>query len=335
MAQNVTTDDLQKALSALADKMGISVKEYVEAGFVDITAYGQDKAAIIKRLDAIDVVSSKDNVTSLAEKITSINKVLAADGGALQGVIDLTKENGTKIEAVNTLVAGLTSKLGTQGTKLDANAADIASVKGIIADQKTKQDATNVATTKSIGDNKANISILKGGADVEGSVAKMVADEATRTNIEITNSKTDLQAKIDKINAGADVKGSVESKIASAVTAVTAKIPDLAPMTARIAEGEVKAAALASIVEDTTDAAGKLVKGVATKTQENVTAIAKETEDRIASIEATLAEAKKYTDAQQVMASSIDLTVISNAFRGALGLIEKQVAATTGDGATL
>jgi len=57
MADNVTTDDLEAALKNLAESMGLSVKEYVEGGFLDLTTYGQDKAAILARLDAIDVIN--------------------------------------------------------------------------------------------------------------------------------------------------------------------------------------------------------------------------------------------------------------------------------------
>lgn len=100
MAENQNTQDLQTKLEELSQGLGISVKEFVENGYIDQSTYQIDKDAILARLDAIDVVDGTDNVETLVEKINAINEVLSNSGGELQGILSLITANTTKISNV-------------------------------------------------------------------------------------------------------------------------------------------------------------------------------------------------------------------------------------------
>jgi len=335
MADNVTTTELEQALKDLATSMGLSVKEYVEAGFVGVGDYAADKASILKRLDAIDLVNADDDIDSLAEKISAINKVLSNDDGALQGILDLINKNKADLAATQTAVDGVKGSVDTLTTKVATASTDIEAIKTAVADNKTAQAAKNGALDTSIASVQGDVDKLKAGADVEGSIAYSVDQEAKRAKAEVAAATADLQGKIDTLTAGADVEGSIVNEIKTAVDNI--KIPDLTSVKDRVSAEEAETAVIKGILNDTTDADGNLVKGVVSKLDEAQAAIAKEAQDRIAALEAQLAEAKAYTDTVTLKASTMDICAIGNVFRGAFGLGDKTCSdnSDSGDGATL
>ena len=210
MAFNDKTNKLEIMLGQLAQSMGLSVREYVQGGFVDVTSYGVDKASIISRLDAIDVVDSGDSVETLAEKIIAINEVLGNDQGELQGILDLITANGTAIQNLTDVAAvrytSLLQGQSVQDTRLTDNANAIlvntAAIDALQAatgtDLSILQDRVSVA--------EVMLATLRGDSSVVGSVSNSVLAEENRAkavsgllaNLN-TSDKTTLVAAINEV----------------------------------------------------------------------------------------------------------------------------------------
>jgi len=216
MADNVTTDDLEKALNDLAEAMGLSVKEFVEGGFLDKATYSEDHAAVVARLDAIDVVDSEDDIESIAEKLIAVRKVLSDDDGALQGILNLIKENQAAIttekDRAEGVEAGLRTDVDNATAKGASNESAIADLKTATSDYATANDERVTDVEGRITDTEAALNTLNADADTAGSVAKAVADEAARAkNVSgaladlTTDEKDTLVGAINEVDSNAKV----------------------------------------------------------------------------------------------------------------------------------
>jgi len=184
MADNVTSDDLEKALSDLAESMGLSVKEYVEGGFLDLTTYNEAQSAVIARLDAIDVIDAEDDVETIAEKLIAINKVLSDDDGVLQNILNMINDNQSQIvtesDRAKGVEAGLRTDVDNATSKGNANESAINDIKSGISDYKTTTEDRFTAVEGRVTDDEAAIATLTADVDTEGSVAYSVEQEAIR-----------------------------------------------------------------------------------------------------------------------------------------------------------
>jgi len=178
MASNVTTEELEQALKDLAEGMGLSVKEYVEGGFLNLTTYGTDKAAMIARLDALDVIDSADGVETLAEKVVTLNAIFTENGNLATDVLNRIAANTAAIGAVqNELTSYKTSNDTVQATQ-DANIASLQSgqtaLTSTVATNKAASEAADTALASRVTTNEADI------AAVPAAIATAVSTETTR-----------------------------------------------------------------------------------------------------------------------------------------------------------
>jgi len=347
MADNVTTDDLEKALQQLAEGMGLSVKEYVEAGFLDKTTYGQDKAAILARLDAIDAVNAEDDIDSLAEKVIAINKVLSNDDGALQGILDLIKVNTTDIQTLQTTTEGLRTDLDAATAKNASNESAISALADEVKANKAAAEDAGSKVQETLTAQEDAIAKLNADADTEGSIANAVKAEELRTKATIgstadltTDDKTNIVGAINEINAANQANSekidilngdeNTEGSIAKAVKDATGG--DISGLTDRVSTLEEEKTRVASILDDTTDEDDNLVKGIVSQTADNAAAIAKEKADRIAALEKTVEDMKAYSDSNDLKASSMNIDALTNKFRSALGLPDNSSDDSSDDG---
>ncbi len=349
MADNVTTDDLEVALQDLAEQMGLSVKEYVEGGFLDLTTYGQDMASVVSRLDAIDVVDSEDDIESLAEKIIAVNKVLSDDDGALQGILDLINVNKADIAGLVTTTDGLRTDVNTAIAKGNSNETALNDYKSVANDRMTEIEGSATDLAGRVTDTEASINTLESNVTVEGSVAYSVEQEALRAkNVSgaladlATTEKGSLVGAINEVeadgiankdaiailNGGTDVEGSVAKAVEDATGG------DISDLKGRVEAEETESTRVATILDDTTDEDDNLVKGIVTKVADTANALAVETQARIDAMTAQLADLKAYSDARDLKAASMDMCTIGNKFRSALGLGDSSCDGD-GDGETV
>ena len=330
MPNNVTTDEMETALTNLAQSMGLSVKEYVEGGFLDLTTYGQDKANILARLDAIDVISDEDDIETLAEKIKSINTVLSNDEGQLQGILDLINVNKSDIATEKArakgVEAGLRTDVDNALAKGVTNANDISDIQTALSDLEGVNTVAVDELKARVTDTESQIATLEADATVEGSVDNKIAVETARAK-SVSGTLSDLTTE-DKTNLVGAIN-EVQSEVNLAQAGVNSAM----------AKAEENATAIAGvdkkyndILEDTTDADDNLVKGIKTRVTDVENAIATETTARTEAMTAQLEELKAYSDARDLKASSMNICAIGNAFRGALGLGDKTCDGNDGDG---
>ena len=311
MADNVTTDELQQALQNLATILGTSTKEYVEGqGFAKDADLQAAVANLQSQITAITELDENDGAVSLAEKIKQIEAVLSNDEGVVQAIYSLIQQNqaaindevtrATGVEAdLQSQITATANKANSNETAISANASEIAGVKG-------RMDAA-----------EATLTTLTGDETVTGSIKKQVADEAARTNAAIATAK---QEAIDTSKAYTD------TEVASAKSDLQAQIDQITGgAEGSISELNGRVTALENDMNDTTDADGNLVKGVKTRLS-----------DVEARAEEVLVEAKAYTDAHVLKASSMDICGIGNKFRQALGLADATCGGGEGgDGAVI
>ena len=228
MADNVTTEDLEKALQDLAESMGISVKEFVEGGFIDKTTYGEDKAAIIARLDAIDTIDADDDIESIAEKLASIRKVLSDDEGALQGILNLIKDNQAAIvsesDRAKSVEAGLRTDVDNAAAKGASNEKALNDYKTEANDRMATIEGASTDLNDRVLDTESQIATITG--DGEGSIAAAVAAETARAkNVSgtladlVTEEKGTLVGAINEVQSEANVNAAGISAVKDRVTA--------------------------------------------------------------------------------------------------------------------
>jgi len=184
MATNVTTTELETALNELATGLGLSVKEFVEGGFLDLATYNVDKSAVLARLDAIDVVNGVDGVNTLVEKMTQLDAIFTENGSLATDVLNRITANATATQAVATDLAALDAKLVAEQAVQDANiaknASDITTLGTTVAANKTASDAADAVLDGRITATEGDLTTLKGDATVVGSVANAVKAEKDR-----------------------------------------------------------------------------------------------------------------------------------------------------------
>lgn len=160
MADNVTTQELEDALNQLAESMGVSVKEYVQAqGYSTVEELTNAISNVQSQIDAIVTIDDSDGVETLAEKIKNLNAVLSNDAGELQNILDLIEQNSQAIQdAVGGDLTALTDRVTVvEDTLNDTTDEDGNLVKGIksrVGDLET-QAVANLNEAKAYADSVA------------------------------------------------------------------------------------------------------------------------------------------------------------------------------------
>ena len=255
---DVTSQDVQDMLEEFANTLGITIDELL-TGYLDLETYAVDKQAIMDRFAAIDVIDSEDGIDSLAEKINSINEVISNSDGEIQGILDLITANNTAISDEATRAAGvesgLRSDLDAAVNKGNSNATAISDLSTVVGDNKTAIEGTVSALDDRVVSAEEYITTLQSDDTVEGSLAKMKADEIVRTAA-VTDPIKALgeanEAAIAVLNGDAETDGSVAKAVKDATGG---DISDLKGRT------EV----LEATINDTTDEDDNIVKGLSTR----------------------------------------------------------------------
>ena len=254
MADNVTTQELETALQDLATGLGLSVKEYVEGGFLDLTTYGTDKAAIVARLDALDVIDGADGVDTLAEKVVALNAIFTENGNLATDVLNRIAANTTAIGAVqNELTDYKTANDAVQAIQ-DANIASLQSgqsaLTSTVAANKTASEAADAALDVRATAVEGDIATLKGDDTVVGSVANAVKAETSRAQAaEAANASAATAAiataKQEAIDAAGVVSAAGDAALQTQIDALgTAGTATEAAITAAQAELDATQAAI-------------------------------------------------------------------------------------------
>ena len=225
MADNVTAEEVEDMISDFSESFGLSVKEFVEGGFLDLVTYGTDKDAILARLDAIDVVNADDDIDSIAERILAINEVLTSDADALTTLTDA-------IASINARAQTIEDTADVVRTDLDAVASSVTTLNGDAdtAGSVAKSIADAVApVSDKVDAAEAAIAVLNGDDQTEGSVAKAVLD-ATGGDIDalkdrVTATETEGTRLAGILDDEVDSDGNVTAKgVATRVTDAESEI---------------------------------------------------------------------------------------------------------------
>ncbi len=356
MAENVTTEELEIALSDLAESMGLSVVEYVQslgyATVAEVTAQGGDFQA---QLDAITEISD-NGVESLAEKIKAINDVLVDENGVIQAIYTKIQENKQLALDETARATGVEADLQTQVTanlnKGNSNATAISDLTGVVSANKTASENADSALDTRVIATEGDLTTLKGDATVAGSVAHSVEQERLRAVASEANNRavsdaniasettratgveSDLQTQIN------DITGGGESSISSLQDALNAEITRATGIEAGLRTdvdgANARAAVLEDTLNDTTDADDNLVKGHKTRISDLESGLSAEATARIAELAQTVLDMQAYSDARDLKASSMNMCSIGNKFRSSLGLADSTCDGSgDGDGAVL
>lgn len=330
MADTVNTENLELKLQELAEGLGLSVKEFVEGGFLDKATYQIDMEAVNSRLDAIDVMDETDGVETLAEKIKGINDVLANEEGELQGILNLITANSTKIGQVETDLSNYKTandqKQTEQDNKLAENTGAISTLDQRVVTNREASEQRDAELSDRVTGTENDIATLKGDATVVGSVAKAIKDSQDAQDV-IVDSKI-VTAKTEAI-AGAKTYTDAEiAKINADLDAITGG------ETGSLTELDGRVSTLENDMNDTLAEDGVTVeKGVKTKVADLETALANETQRATQAEAQVLADAKAHSDSQRIVASSMDVCPAINKFRGVLGQAPVECnTAPVGDG---
>jgi hypothetical protein len=224
MAQNVTTEQLQKALEQLAAAQGKSVREFIlSQGFAkeaDVEAKIND---ILAKIDAITKIDDSDGVESLAEKINAIQDLLNNEEGVVQQILDRITQNE---KAVSDLSGKVDSNFQLLSDAIDAlkkatqsNTDAINSLSSSLdAVKKDLTDKTS-AIENEIAAVKSTVDVLAGDETVEGSVKNLIKTEADRAKAAEANLQKAINtAKTDAItSAVSQAKSYTDEQIQKAI----------------------------------------------------------------------------------------------------------------------
>jgi len=328
MADNVTTDDLEKALQDLASQMGLSVKEYVESlGYSTVEELSTAISGVQSQIDAITKIDADDGVETLAEKIQAINSVISNSDGEIQQILSLIQENKQLVTDETTRATDVETDLQNQVTananKTASNETAIANAVQSISDNKSAQDTVNSDVESRLSSAEGTVATLTGDETVDGSIAKAIKGEADRAKaIEAQNA----QALADETTRATTKEDDLQAQIDDITGGDTGSISEL---TDRVGVVE-------DTLNDTTDENGDLVKGIVTRVTEVETAVTNEVSARVEAVTQALTDAKAYTDENILKASSMDICGIHNKFRASLGLADKDCSGGgDGDGAVV
>lgn len=330
MATNVTTDDLQKALNSLANSLGLSVKEFVEGGYLDINTYATDKAAIMSRLDSIDKIDSSDNIETIAEKVKALDDMFTKDGNLATDVLNRIAGNASAItdlsNSLDSFKSDVTTAQSAQDSKIDANKSDTTKLAKTVDDNKTVTDTAIGELGDRITANEGVLSQLTGDETVDGSIASQLKSEADRAKAAEVANTTATQKVTTDLETEAKER-------AAAVNDLQGKIDDLnGTGTGSLGDLQGRVGVVEDALNDTTDSDGNLEKGLISKVNDTASLLAQEVATRTKEAADNLAEAKAYTDSKVLDASSLDIVAIGNTFRTALGL---SVKSSNDDGSSL
>jgi len=136
MADNVTTQELEDALSQLAQEMGTSVQEYVQSqGYATVEEMTTALGNLQSQIDAIVTIDDSDGIETLAEKVKNLNELLSNNAGELQNILDLIEQNRQAIEdAVGGDLTAITDRIAVvENTLNDTTDENGNLVKGIVS----------------------------------------------------------------------------------------------------------------------------------------------------------------------------------------------------------
>lgn len=195
----VTAEELQLELEGLAEELGISVQELL-TNYVTGTDYATDKAAIVARLDALDVIDAADGVDTLAEKVATLNAMFTENSNLATDVLNRIATNATAIADETTRATGVEAGLRTDVDAVtatgNANTSAISALDTRIVNNKTASEAADAALGVRIDGVEGDVTVLNGDETVVGSVANAVKEEETRAKAELATEKAGLQAEI-------------------------------------------------------------------------------------------------------------------------------------------
>jgi len=198
----VTSDELQTELENLAQELGISVQELL-GDYVLGTDYATDKAAIISRLDALDVIDASDGIETLAEKVAALNAMFTENGDLATDVLNRIADNAAAITAETTRAtnaeAGLRNDVDAATAVGASNTSAISALDTRVVNNKTASEAADAALNTRVDGVVSSIDTLNGDETVDGSIAKAIKAEETRAKAELATEKANLQ---DEITAG-------------------------------------------------------------------------------------------------------------------------------------
>ena len=311
MAQNVTTEALQKALQDLAAKMGINVHKYVQSqGFANEADVTAKFTEVEGKLDSILKIDPNDKVESIAEKIQSLKSILDADEGSIQKILDQLSQNSKAIADVR---KGLEDKVAAAQTKIDSINAQINTINGNvdglgknINDVKGSLETFRSGFEKRMTTVEGTVKTLTGDESVEGSVASMLKAERDRAGA--------AEAEINKTieSTSAKTLESAKTYSDSAIKDALAKA-DITKNTDFVALKD-KVANVEGVLNDTVDAKGNLEKGVVSKVadlEKGLTNAKAAVETRAAEV---LKEAKAYVEGNTVKGGDLNISNIINVF---------------------
>ena len=311
MAQNVTTEALQKALQDLAAKMGVSVHEYVQSqGFANEADVTAKFAEVEGKLDSILKIDPNDKVESIAEKIQSLKSILDADEGSIQKILDQLSQNSKAIADVK---KGLEDKVAAAQTKIDSINAQINTINGNvdglgknINEVKGSLETFRSGFEKRMTAVEGSLKTLTGDETVEGSVASMLKEERDRAKA----AETEINKTIESTNA--KTLESAKAYSDSAIKDALAKA-DITKNTDFVALKD-KVGNIEGVLNDTVDANGNLEKGVVSRVADLEKGLANAKTTAEAKAAEVLKEAKAYVEANTVKGGDLNISNIINVF---------------------
>ena len=361
MAENVTTEDLEIALSDLAESMGLSTVEYVQslgyATVAEVTAQGSDFQT---QLNAITELDADNGAESLAEKIKAINDVLVDENGVIQAIYTKIQENKQLVvdetARATAVEAGLQDQATANLNKGNSNATAITDLTGVVSTNKTASEDRDTALSGRVTATEGDLTTLKSDLTVEGSVdykveqerLRAVAAEASNRTVSdenIATAKDEAIAHSDTVSAtettrATDAETALQTQIdditgGDGETSLSSLQDDLDAEVLRATAGEASVKkAFEDIINDTTDEDDNLIKGHTTRIGDLENGLTAEAATRIAELAQAVTDLQEYTDSKTLKAASMDMCSIGNKFRSALGLADSSCG-DDGDGAVV
>lgn len=216
---NITDVELDIRLQELAEGLGLSVYEFVSAGYVNLETYQLNLAAINARLDAIDVLNGSDGVETVVERLETLRNIFeTTDGDLITTVIADIAANKSAIESEKAAREAADVAIGSRVTVLETSAT---TSDNKIAAEKVAREAADlaldnkiqVATTDLTGV-KARLDVIEGSESVEGSIKKAVKVEKDRA----------LAVSGDLSNLAAGFTGAARENLVAAINSLKASL---------------------------------------------------------------------------------------------------------------
>lgn len=216
---NITEVELDIRLQELAEGLGLSVYEFVSAGYVNLETYQLNLNAINARLDAIDVLNGTDGVEAVVERLETLRNIFeTTDGDLITTVIADIAVNKFAIESEKTSRESANAALNTRVTVLETSSTTLDNK---IAAEKVAREAADivldnkiqVATTDLTGV-KARLDVIEGSETVEGSIKQAVKVEKDRS----------LAVSGDLSNLAAEFTGATRENLVSAINSLKASL---------------------------------------------------------------------------------------------------------------